>query len=216
MPRRLKLEFHALTPHRWSDLEALFGARGASGGCWCMWWRLARSQFAKQKGAANKKAFRKIVDAGPPPGVLAYTGGYPIAWCALAPREAYPVLERSRILKPIDDRPVWCVVCLFVARPFRRRGVSAKLLEAAAVYARKRGAAIVEGYPVDPKTIPYQTFLPGPVSRRHFAKPDSRKPRGDRKLAPSCAARSEVRSTADLPKIPKTCSAPSPPSRCRA
>ena len=30
-------EFHPLTKDRWIDFEALFGARGAYGGCWCMW-----------------------------------------------------------------------------------------------------------------------------------------------------------------------------------
>jgi hypothetical protein len=29
----------------WIDLEKLFGAHGACGGCWCMWWRLKRSVF---------------------------------------------------------------------------------------------------------------------------------------------------------------------------
>ena len=28
------LEFYPLTPDRWPDLEALFGPRGAVGGCW--------------------------------------------------------------------------------------------------------------------------------------------------------------------------------------
>ena len=119
-----------------------------------MWWRLARSRFIEQKGEANRKAFKKIVDTGPPPGLIAYSGPRPIGWCALAPRGTFPVLERSRILKPVDAQPVWSVVCLFVAKPFRRSGISAKLLKAAAAYARKCGAKIVEGYPVDPGSRP--------------------------------------------------------------
>ena len=34
-----ELDFRPLTPDRWKDLEALFGKHGATGGCWCMWWR---------------------------------------------------------------------------------------------------------------------------------------------------------------------------------
>jgi len=145
------LEVHPLTPQRWKDLEALFGERGACGGCWCMWWRLQRSQFEKQKGEENKRAFKKIVDSGEVPGLLAYVNGQPVAWCAVAPRETYPVLERSRTLKRIDDQPVWSVVCFFVAKPFRRKGVTANLLKAAVEYAKKQGARIVEGFPVEPK-----------------------------------------------------------------
>jgi len=145
------LEFHPLTLERWKDLEALFGKQGACGGCWCMWWRLKRSQFEKQKGEENKRALKKIVDSGEIPGLLAYANNQPIAWCSVAPRETYPVLERSRTLKRIDDQPVWSVVCFFVAKPFRRRGVTVKLLRAAVEYVKEQGARIVEGYPVEPK-----------------------------------------------------------------
>jgi GNAT superfamily N-acetyltransferase len=143
--------FHPLTPERWHDLEALFGERGAYGGCWCMWWRLTRSQFEKQKGEGNKKALKAIVDSGQIPGLLAYAKGEPIAWCSVGPRETYPALERSRVLKRIDDEPVWSIVCFFVAKPFRRHGLMAQLLRAAVDYAREHGAKIVEGYPVESK-----------------------------------------------------------------
>ena len=145
------LRFRELTPDRWSDLEQLFGERGACGGCWCMWWRLNRSTFNQQKGDKNKAAFKAVVDSGDTPGILAYSNGTPIGWCGIAPRETYPALERSRVLKRIDDKPVWSVVCLFIARPYRRKGVSVELLRAAAEYARKRGGRIVEGYPVEPR-----------------------------------------------------------------
>ncbi len=145
------LEFHPLTPECWGDLEALFGERGACGGCWCMWWRLKRSDFEKQKGPKNKLALRRLVHSGTVPGLLAYAGDQPVAWCALGPRETYPVLGRSRVLKPVDDQPVWSIVCFFVAKPFRRRGVTVKLLRAAVEYAGRQGAAIIEGYPLEPR-----------------------------------------------------------------
>jgi GNAT superfamily N-acetyltransferase len=144
-------QYHALTPDRWSDLETLFGARGACGGCWCMYWRLKRSTFNEQKGNGNKAAFKAVVDSGDAPGIIAYHRGSPIGWCALAQRETYPVLERSRVLKRIDDKPVWSIVCLFIARPHRRKGLSVELLKAAAQYVRSRGGKIVEGYPVEPR-----------------------------------------------------------------
>ena len=146
------LEFHPVTPGRWSDLEKLFGERGASSGCWCMWWRLPRRQFQQQAGQRNKEALKGIVDSGQPPGLLAYAESEAIAWCSVAPREQFAALERSRTLKRVDDAPVWSVVCFFVAKPFRRRGVMVPLLTAAVEYARAHGAKIVEGYPVEPTT----------------------------------------------------------------
>jgi GNAT superfamily N-acetyltransferase len=146
----LNLAIHPVTPARWADLEALFGPRGACAGCWCMYWRLPRKQFNAQSGAGNRQALQALIEAGETPGLLAYAGEQPIGWCAIAPRSAYPPLARSRILKPVDDQPVWSVVCFFVARSFRRQGVTVELLKAAVAYARSQGAQIVEGYPVEP------------------------------------------------------------------
>ena len=147
---QVRLKFHAASASRWADLEQLFGERGACGGCWCMFWRVPRKQFEAQKGEGNKRALKGIVSAGKKPGIIAYAGKEAIAWCAVAPRETYVGLETSRLLKPIDDKPVWSISCLFVKRPYRRQGVSAQLLKAAVDFAVKQGATVVEGYPVEP------------------------------------------------------------------
>ncbi|HUK14064.1 MAG TPA: GNAT family N-acetyltransferase [Thermoanaerobaculaceae bacterium] len=145
-----ELEFHPLTPDRWADLEALFGPRGACGGCWCMSWLLPRREFDLGKGAGNRAAFRSIVAAGDEPGILAYAGGAPVGWCAVAPRERYVRLERARTLARVDDAPVWSIVCFFIAKGFRRSGMSVALIAAAAAHARERGATMLEAYPVEP------------------------------------------------------------------
>ncbi len=155
------LEFQPVTPEHWHDLETLFGKSGAYGGCWCMWWRVTRSEFGKQGNQGNKTTLKAIVDSGEVPGLLAYAAGKPIAWCSVAPREAFPSLERSRTLKRVDDLPVWSIVCFYVAKPYRRKGLMAELLRAAIDYARQHGAKIVEGYPIEPKhddSPPVSTF----------------------------------------------------------
>src|SRR5436309_4721021 len=146
----LALKIHPLTPRRWGDLTKLFGERGACGGCWCMWWRLPLAQWRRQKGEANRKALRSVVNSGRPPGLLAYVKDEPVGWCAFAPREDYPRLAGSRLLKPVDDQPVWSITCFFVARTYRRRGVTVALLREAVRYAARRGAKILEGYPSEP------------------------------------------------------------------
>ena len=146
------LEIHRVTRSRWRDLERLFGPRGACGGCWCMYWRLKRAEFEKNKGAGNRRTLKRIVESGAVPGLLAYSAGEPVGWCALAPREELAVLERSRVLQRVDHQPVWSVVCFYITRPHRGRGLSLALLRAAAEEARRRGARILEGYPIDPKS----------------------------------------------------------------
>lgn len=144
--------FHVLpaTAERWADLEKLFGPRGACAGCWCMWARLSGTEFRAGKGPGNKRRLKRIVREGPPPGLIGYQGDEPVAWCALGPRETFRRLEGSRVLAPVDDRPVWSVPCFFVARGSRRRGLTARMLSEAARYARGRGATILEGYPIEP------------------------------------------------------------------
>lgn len=112
----MRLTFAPATPDRWPDVERLFGPRGACGGCWCMWPRFPGPVYRTRTADANKRALRSLVKkSDTPPGILAYEGDTPIGWCALAPREAFPRLERSRTLQRVDDAPVWSIVCFFVA-----------------------------------------------------------------------------------------------------
>lgn len=143
-----KLTFRPVSSAEWRDLVSLFGARGACGGCWCMWWRLPRSEFNARKGEGNRRALKKLVDAGTVPGIIAYDGERPVGWCSVAPREDFPALARSRVLARVDDEPVWSIVCFFVAKDFRRRGLTGRLVKAAARHARANGARIVEAYPI--------------------------------------------------------------------
>jgi len=162
----LELTFKPLTPDRFADLETLFGFHGAASGCWCMWWRLPAKEFAAGAGEENHKAFRRLVETGAEPGILAYAEGKPVGWCAIAPRAEYARLGRSRVLKPIDQEPVWSITCFFVARSLRRRGVMRELIRAACDFVHGKGGRIVEGYPIVPegRSYPAAFAYPGLLS----------------------------------------------------
>jgi len=145
------LRCHPLTPNRWEEFEQLFGESGAYGGCWCMWWRITRSQFSEQQGEGNRQAMRAIVVSGEVPGVLGYVDGEPAAWCSIAPRENFGSLNRSPVLRRLDERPVWSLVCLFIGKPFRGRGFTQPLIRGAIAYAASQGATTVEAYPTAPR-----------------------------------------------------------------
>ena len=149
-----RFEIHPLTPQRWRDFETLFGAHGAYGGCWCMWWRSSRREFEKCKGEGNRRAMKAIVDSGKIPGLLAYLGTEPVGWCSVAPREEFSSLERSPVLKRLDDQPVWSIVCFYVAKSFRGQGIAEALIGGALDYVRSRGGSMVEAYPTPPKENP--------------------------------------------------------------
>lgn len=158
------LEFHPLIPERWNELERLFGKHGASGGCWCMWWRQTRAEFNRQRGEPNRIAFRTIIESGIVPGLLAYSDGEPVGWCAVEPRDSYPALDRSRALARVDCEQVWSTPCFYVARHFRGRGLMPELLAAAINWAGRHGARIIEAYPIEPKdNLKNSTFYTGVV-----------------------------------------------------
>ena len=144
-------EFFPLTKTNWNDFVKLFGNNGACAGCWCMYWRARRKIYNQNKGAGNKKALKKIVDKKQTTGIIAYYKNEPIGWCSVAPREDFIVLDNSRILKRIDDKPVWSVVCFFIRKDFRGNGVSTELLKALKVFVKQHGGKIIEGYPIEPK-----------------------------------------------------------------
>jgi GNAT superfamily N-acetyltransferase len=142
----MAFEAHPVTKERWADLVTLFD-RPIVRTCFCMFYRKTGSGTGV--GLENRRAMKALVDRGTVPGLIGYEEGVPVAWVSLAPREDYAKLRRSPIMKPVDDRPVWSVVCFFVDRSARGRGLAERMLRAAVDYARSRGARLVEAYPVD-------------------------------------------------------------------
>lgn len=150
---RDKLTFEPLVPDRWDDLVELFGPqRGASSGCWCMWWRLAAKDWQGRQREDRQAAFRAIVKAGPPPGVLAYGDGRAVGWVAVGPRITLPRLNRSRVAAPLDDdlAGVFVINCFYIRAGWRRQGLMEKLIAAAVELAWAQGARRVEACPVEP------------------------------------------------------------------
>lgn len=155
MKKLLDFRFSELNEKNWNAFEELFGKNGACAGCWCMYYRQQRPDYRKNKGEGNKNKMRQLVKKGEVPGILAFDGNRAVGWCSVAPREKFIALERSRILKRVDERPVWSIVCFFIAKDYRRSGLTYLLLEHIKEYGEKNGAKIIEGYPVDPKGKDY-------------------------------------------------------------
>ena len=147
------LEIHPLTPARLPDLAALFGQGGDPKWCWCASFRLRGIDFHNSTGDSNRKILERAVATTAKekraPGLIAYRDGEAIGWVSLGPRDDYERLQHSKILAPIDDKPVWSIVCFVVGRKARGQGVASVLLDAAVDYAREHGATLLEGYPVE-------------------------------------------------------------------
>ena len=153
---------------------------------------------AYSQGDGGRKRRRKptsdegTVRSGRGPGLVAKAGTDVIGWIQIDRRAAFPRLASSRVLKPMDELDVWSVSCFFIDKRFRRTGLSLKLLNAAVDWAHSRGAAIVEGYPIDTPRQKFPSFYAwtgflgtfrqagfAEVARRSDTRPIMRKALGD-------------------------------------
>jgi GNAT superfamily N-acetyltransferase len=142
----MTFEAHPVTKERWPDLVELFD-RPVVRTCFCMFYRKTGANTGV--GLENRRAMKALIDKGTVPGLIGYEEGVAVAWVSLGPRQDYPKLRRSPVMKPVDDRPVWSIVCFFVDRSARGKGLAEQMLRAAVDHARSRGARLVEAYPVD-------------------------------------------------------------------
>jgi len=158
--------YKPLTTKEWNDFVTLFSEHGVQNGCWCMYWRIKRSEFQANYGDGNKIAMREIIESGMIPGILAYDKKKPVAWCSIAPREDFPVLDRSPTLKRIDNKPVWSITCFFISKPYRKKGMTSELIKESIEYAKSKGAKTIEAYPIVPEysTDPRPELYAGLIS----------------------------------------------------
>jgi hypothetical protein len=153
VPKSPAVAIRPLTIDRWDDLVDLFGPkRGANSGCWCMWWRMSRADWKTIPREDKRERFHAIVDAGPPPGILAYDGDTAIGWCAIGPRKTLPQMNRSRIAAPFDTvESVWAVSCFYIRSGWSGKCLMRTLLDGALAFAAKQRALVVEACPLDTK-----------------------------------------------------------------
>jgi GNAT superfamily N-acetyltransferase len=149
-------EIVPLAPERWADAAAVFGdGRGVCGQCWCMYWRLPRKEFERSLGERNRRLFHARVDAGPPPGLIAYRDGEPVGWVQVGPRADVPQWNGARRLTaptpdaPAEDPGVWGISCFVVRAGRRGQGIATALLQGAIDWARRNGARVLDACPVD-------------------------------------------------------------------
>ena len=154
MARTRSLTIRPLTATRWPDLVSLFERPGLSvaRGCFCMYYRRS-GRHERPAGMtyseSNKRALKALVDRGVVPGLLGYDDKRPVGWVSLGPREDYAKLKRSAVMKPLDDKPVWSIICFVVDPEARGRGVAEAMLKGAMAWAREQGVRLLEAYPCD-------------------------------------------------------------------
>jgi GNAT superfamily N-acetyltransferase len=139
-----------LTPDRVDDFATVANPNRRPSHCWCLSHRLSAREITELGGGSREAAFRALCARENPPGVIGYDDGEPVGWCSIGPRSENTRLSQSRLIRPLDDVPVWSIICVVIRGGHRRRGYTTPLINGAVDYAATRGAPAVESYPVDP------------------------------------------------------------------
>jgi len=165
------IDVRPLTPDRLPDLAALFEQGGDPKWCWCAYFRVRGITFSNVSKARHRSileaATEEAVAEGRAPGLVAYDGDEAVGWISIGPREDYERLAHSTVLAPLDDAPVWSIVCFVVGRRSRGQGVARALLDAGIAYAKEHGATMLEAYPTEiptGKRIPSADVYRGTLS----------------------------------------------------
>jgi GNAT superfamily N-acetyltransferase len=141
-----------VTPDRVDDFAAVANPNRRPSHCWCLSHRLSAREITELGGGSREAAFRALCARENPPGVIGYDDGEPVGWCSIGPRSENTRLTQSRLIRPLDDVPVWSIICVVIRGGYRRQGYTTPLINGAVEYAAARGAPAVESYPVDPGT----------------------------------------------------------------
>lgn len=144
-------ETHPLTPDRFEDFADVVNRHRRPTHCWCLSHRLPAAEIQRLGEGGRERAMRRLCEREHPPGVVTYRDAEPVGWCSIGPRADNPQLVRSRRIRPLDDVPVWSIICVVVRPGRRKQGVIGRMLDGAIAYAESRGAPAVEAYPVDPQ-----------------------------------------------------------------
>ena len=152
----MPLAFKPVTKATRADFEALFESPGGPSYCWCMYTRLSKEEAkAGLDGKARKPLMMERIDKRVTVGLLAYDKGEPIAWVSVAPRETFPHLKGP---EAEDGETIWSLSCMYIKRQRRGEGIGHQLIAAAAKFAKKRKADILEAYAVAPDSPSYRNM----------------------------------------------------------
>ncbi len=144
-------ESHPVTPDRFEDFADVINPNRRETHCWCLSHRLRVKDIEALGDGSRETAMRRLAEREHPPGVVTYRDGVPVGWCNIGPRSEIPRLVQSKLIRPMDDLPVWSIICVVVRSGHRKQGVTSRLIQGAVDYAAANGAPAVETYPVDPE-----------------------------------------------------------------
>jgi GNAT superfamily N-acetyltransferase len=149
----VRLTFKPVTKATKDDFVAVFAGKGGPKYCWCMAWRATKAELRDTTGGAREKQILGRINDGVPVGLVGYATDEPVAWVSIAPKETF---QRLGGPAPDEDEKIWSLTCMYLRRHLRHEGHAHALIDAAVKHAKKKGATVLEAYPVAPDSPSYR------------------------------------------------------------
>jgi GNAT superfamily N-acetyltransferase len=150
------VDIHPVTEDRLDDWLAFFDTEAFAGkpewaACYCsephMHPRGVAPEDAENRSwRQNREITSGLLRSGRSFGYLAYVDGKTAGWVNASKRSEYALYRLGDTGDP-PDADVIGVSCFIIAPPYRRHGISAKLLDRVIADSGERGAIWIEGYP---------------------------------------------------------------------
>ena len=147
-----KLTFRPVTEATREGFLAVF-AKGGPSYCWCMAYRATTEELKAGRGPARRTQMLGRIKKRVPVGLIGYDDGEPVAWVSVAPKSTFRGIGGP---EPEAGQTVWSLSCMYLKRSHRKAGLGHALIAAAIAQAKKRGADMLEAYPVDPDSPSYR------------------------------------------------------------
>jgi GNAT superfamily N-acetyltransferase len=126
---------------------------GVFGGCWCMGFHPDGVRNATPEVNRERKHAR--VRAGTTHAALVFDGEQCLGWCQFgSPAEVPLIKSRAAYDRGAGSPPDWRIVCHFVGKGHRRKGVATAALAGALDLIADLGGGTVEGYPEPAGAVP--------------------------------------------------------------
>ncbi len=105
--------------------------------------------------ATNRRRKMERVFAGTAHVALVLEGDACVGWCQFGPLEELPrIKNQAAYERSSTTLPDWRIACFYVAKGYRRKGVSLAALEGALRLIAGLGGGVVEGYPEPAGAVP--------------------------------------------------------------
>ena len=143
----MQIDVKKLTPELSGDFLRFFDNDAFSDNpdwaeCYCCFFYFDDGEWSRRTAEMNRSHAKKAIKHGDMHGYLAYIEDEPVGWINADDKNAYARLEKDG-----GQEKVLSIVCFTVTPWHRRKGIAAKLLQAALDGAKKDGYDFAEAYP---------------------------------------------------------------------